>query len=356
MNDWYSQTYAGNSLDTYLTALGIFLVGALALKIILGMVFTRLKRLAERSASTLDDFLVPNIEKSAMPLLYFSVLYLSTRDLHLSETVQSGLRTAGVVLLTFFTTRFLIDVVTYMMSKAWKGGANDQARDQEIKVVLPILRITFWSLALVFLLDNLGFKVSTVIAGLGIGGIAIALAAQTVLGDLLSYFAIVLDKPFVLGDSITLEGGFTGTIEHIGIKNTRIRSLGGELIVLPNSDLTSHRVRNYKHMTERRVVFKLGLTYDTPAEKMEKVPGLVQGIIEGMPDTRFDRCHFLEFGDSSLNVEAVYFVLTPDNNRYMDLQQGINLRLMRVFKENGLEFAYPTQTLYLKDRAGHPGA
>jgi len=347
MGSLLGQTFGGNSIEAYLTALGLFLIGAIITKFGGHLLFSRLKLLAEKSPTPFDDFIVENLKRSITPLLYFAAFYISTRNLIIPPILELSLRTLGVLLLTIFVTRFLIDLFSFLISAVKEGNGTIDTRAQEKKVILPILRITLWCGAAVFLLDNLGFKVSTVLTGLGIGGIAVALAAQTVLSDLLSYIAIVFDKPFVLGDFIILEGGFMGSIEHIGIKTTQIRSLGGELIVLPNSDLTSHRVRNYKRMAERRVVFKVGLTYDTPAESLEAFPNLVRNIIQSLPDTRFDRCHFIAFGDSSLEVETVYYVLSPDYNRYMDLQQEINLRLKRSVAEQGLSFAFPTRTLHM---------
>ncbi|MBZ0254689.1 mechanosensitive ion channel family protein, partial [bacterium] len=184
------------------------------------------------------------------------------------------------------------------------------------------------------------------VTGLGIGGIAIALAVQKVLGDLFASLSIVLDKPFVNGDFVIFDT-VLGSIEHIGIKSTRIRSLTGEQIVCSNSDLLNTRIRNFKRMHERRVVFALGVTYQTPADKLEKIPGYIREIIESKDTVRFDRSHFKSYGDFSLNYEIVYYVLSPDYLVYMDIQQAINLEIYRKFEQEGIEFAYPTQTLFL---------
>ncbi|PIX14798.1 MAG: mechanosensitive ion channel protein MscS, partial [Elusimicrobia bacterium CG_4_8_14_3_um_filter_50_9] len=195
-------------------------------------------------------------------------------------------------------------------------------------------------------LDNIGIKISAVIAGLGIGGIAIALAAQAVLGDLFSYFSIFFDRPFEVGDFIII-GEFMGTVEYIGMKTTRIRSLGGEQMIFSNSDLTNSRVKNYKRMTQRRVVFKLGVTYQTSVEKLKIIPDIVKKAVEDAGNTVFDRSHFLSFGDFSLNFESVYYVKSGDYNQYMDAQQKINLALKKEFEERMIDFAYPTQLVYI---------
>jgi len=181
---------------------------------------------------------------------------------------------------------------------------------------------------------------------LGVGGIAVALAVQNILGDLFASLSIVLDKPFVIGDFIVVDT-FVGTVEHIGLKTTRLRSLSGEQVIFSNTDLLGSRIRNYKRMYERRVVFTLGLVYQTPMEKVESVGKILQEIIELEPQARFDRAHFKEFGDSALVYEIVYFIKTSDFNAYMDAQQRINLAIMQRFEEQGISFAYPTRTVYM---------
>jgi small-conductance mechanosensitive channel len=185
------------------------------------------------------------------------------------------------------------------------------------------------------------------VAGLGIGGIAIALAAQTILGDLFSYLVIFFDKPFEIGDFIILEDKM-GTVEYIGIKTTRIRTLGGEQLICSNTDLTNSRVHNFKRMQERRVVFSFGVVYDTTTTKLKLIPGIIKQAIESLRETRFDRAHFKSFGNSSLDFEVVYYILTPDYNLYMDKQQAINMSIFESFEREQIEFAYPTQTLFLR--------
>ena len=225
--------------------------------------------------------------------------------------------------------------------------ASRSGQAQAANVLVPVLQAALWVVGLIFFLDNMGVKVSAVVAGLGIGGIAVALAAQAVLGDLFSHFAILFDRPFALGDFIVVDD-FKGTVEHVGIKTTRVRSLSGEVLVFPNSSLTGSRIRNYQALRERRVLFTLGLTYETPAQKLKDVPGLLKEIIAGTPGTRFDRAHFKGFGDSSLDFEVVYFMLVPEFNALMDAQQAINLELVRRFEAEGIEFAFPTRTVVLE--------
>jgi small-conductance mechanosensitive channel len=212
------------------------------------------------------------------------------------------------------------------------------------------LRLVVWAAVLLVLLDNLGVDVTALIAGLGVGGIAIALAAQNVIGDLFSSMSIVFDKPFVVGDFIVV-GDFLGTVEHVGLKTTRLRSLSGEQLVFSNSDLLSCRIRNYGRMFERRVLSSIGVTYQTPAAKLRRITEVIREIVERQDKVRFDRAHFQKFGDSALMFEFVYYVLTPDYNYYMDVQQSINLALFEQLAAEGVEFAYPTQTVFVSGAA-----
>ncbi len=216
--------------------------------------------------------------------------------------------------------------------------------------MLFVGRWLLWSLILVLLLENAGVDLSALLAGLGIGGIAVALAVQNILGDLFCFAAIVFDKPFEQGDFLVV-GEQRGTVEKIGIRTTRVRSLDGEQLVFANNDLVSSRIRNFKRMQERRVVFQLGVIYETAPEKLRRIPQLIASIINEIPGTRFDRAHFAGFGDFSLNFEIVYYVLDSDYNRYMDIQQTINLALCERLALDGIEFAYPSQTVFVRNQA-----
>ncbi|HEY4367531.1 MAG TPA: mechanosensitive ion channel family protein [Steroidobacteraceae bacterium] len=223
---------------------------------------------------------------------------------------------------------------------------TDRAAAGSLGIIGFILNVVIWAMVLLLTLDNLGINITALVAGLGIGGIAVALALQNILGDLFASLSITLDRPFVLGDFLIV-GDFLGSVENIGIKSTRLRSLNGEQIVMPNADLLGSRVRNYGRMMERRVLFATGIAYETPIDKIEKVAPLIREIVEAQADTRFDRSHFAKHGAASLDFETVYYVRSPDYNHYMDIQQAINLRLHREFTQLGIEFAYPTQKLFL---------
>ena len=223
---------------------------------------------------------------------------------------------------------------------------EDKAVAGSIGIIRFIARVLIWGMVLLLTLDNLGLDITALVAGLGIGGIAVALALQNVLGDLFASLSIALDQPFVLGDFLIV-GDHLGSVENIGIKSTRLRSLTGEQIVMSNADLLSSRVRNYGRMYERRIVFSLGVTYETPRAKLERIPALLREIIEAQEGVRFDRAHFAKYAAFSLEFEIVYHVLSPDYGRYMDAQQAINFRIHEAFESLGVQFAYPTQTLWI---------
>jgi small-conductance mechanosensitive channel len=251
---------------------------------------------------------------------------------------------AAKVILTFFGGRFIIAVLVNAVKYYWVAKEEDETRERTFKALMPIIKFAVWIVAVIFLLDNLGFKVTTVVAGLGIGGVAVALAGQAILKDLFSYFAILFDRPFEIGDFIAV-GDKSGTVEKVGVKTTRLMSLSGEQLIFSNADLTDSRVQNYKRMKRRRVVFNLGVAYETPAKKLEAIPEIVGKIIADVDGAVFDRAHFASYGDSSLDYEIVYYVLTNDYQVYMDVQQRINLAIFKELGKRKIEFAYPTQTV-----------
>ena len=346
MQEIFNYSIFGNSVYNYLIALGIFIGGTVIVFIFKKYILSRLKRWAESTSTSLDDLLVRAIEKSLIPVFYFGIFYMSLHTLILSPDFKKGLSIAAIILITILIVRTIISAINHGLRTYLRKSDDSDEREKQIKGIRGIVNLAIWAIALVFLLDNLGLKISAVVAGLGIGGIAIALAAQAVLGDLFSYFVIFFDKPFKIGDFIIV-GDKVGVVEYTGIKTTRIRALSGEQIVFSNTDLTNSRVHNYKKMERRRVVFKLGVIYQTPSRKLKMIPQIVKEIIEKQVDTVFDRGHFASYGDFSLNFEFVYYVTGSDYNKYMDIQQSINLTIFEAFEREEIEFAYPSQTLFV---------
>lgn len=308
----------------------------------------RLERVAQNTVTVIDDFLVDVLSATRLLLASAIGLYLGSHFLTLPAALGKWVDRIFVIALIlqlgFWASRGLI---FWLRNHFAQGEEEDQgARAMTLSLLSFLGRVVVWVLVLLSMLDNLGINVTALVASLGIGGIAIALAAQNILGDLFASLTIAIDKPFVIGDFIILDNEM-GTVEHVGLKTTRLRSLSGEQIILSNNDLLQSRIHNYKRMAERRALFAIGVTYDTPAEKLELIPKLIEQAVKTHIDARFDRAHFKGFGAFSLDFETVYYVRQPDYNVFMNVQQAINLQLVRSFAEHSIEFAFPTQTLHL---------
>lgn len=341
-------TLLGNPVSAWLTALAI----ALSINVLVGLIkwsiVRRLAKLASNTGTQLDDALVSMAQRTKQTLVLLVTLFVGSHYLDLPERAE--LIMGGVATLAAFIQLGL-----------WLGAGLDfwlkryQVRTMEanagaataVAAIGFVGRLILWAIVLLLALDNLGVDVTAMVAGLGVGGIAVALAVQNILGDLFASLSIIVDKPFVIGDFVVIDD-FSGTVEHVGLKTTRLRSIGGEQLVFSNSDLLKARLRNYKRMYERRILFRFGVTYQTPVEKLEWIPSFVRGVIESEELARFDRTHFCGFGDSSLDFEVVYWMKDPDYGKYMDTQQTINLALFRGLAAEKIDFAYPTRTLFVE--------
>lgn len=334
-----------------LTAWAIAAVAAIALASVLllarSLLCSRLKRFAARSRNHVDDTLFEVVRATRTWFLLGAAVIFAANLLLLPQLVDrvlNGLAVLGFVVQAGLWGNILIKhVVNRQITRRMQ---DDAASAMTFGALGFVARVLLWSVLLLLGLDNLGVNVTALVAGLGVGGIAVALAVQNILGDLFASMSIVLDKPFVTGDFIVV-GDLMGSVEHIGLKTTRIRSLHGEQIVFSNNDLLGSRIRNYKRMQERRVVFTFGVTYDTPPQKVAAIPAMIRDIIESQPDIRFDRAHFGKYGEFALEFEVVYYVLDPDYNRYMDIQQAVNLEILHRFAAENILFALPTQRLHV---------
>jgi small-conductance mechanosensitive channel len=338
--------FLGNTVIDYINSIVIIGVAFIIFALLRAFVVKGLEKKAEVAKGWLYKFLSQSIGKVILPAFILSAIYFAVSCLAIHKSLFKGVYVAYVIILTFLSIRFIIFVLDYIFVHYWLKDTDDEAELHGLKSVMPVVKAVVYGIGLFFLLDNLGFKISTLLAGLGIGGVAVALAGQTILKDLFSYFSILFDKPFKLGDFITVDE-FSGSVEHIGIKTTRLRSLGGEQLIFSNTDLTDSRVRNYQRMEKRRVVFKIAITYQTDENLIKEIPGIVKKIIEDEKGASFDRAHFSSYGDFSINFEIVYYVLDRDYNKYMDIQQAINFKIFEEFKRRGVKFAYPTQTLFI---------
>lgn len=340
----YLQTVIyGNTIEDYLITLASIILGIILVnfaRIILLKIFE--KRFTENKWY---EFIQKSIKRFLIPFLYLVTIYYSLSLLTIKDNINSILNIIYLIISTIFIIR-LVNAAIVFLIKRYISKLNKDDTANRITPLTAFINFLVWVIGFLFILDNLGFQISTVVTGLGIGGIAVALAAQAILGDLFSYFVIYFDKPFEIGDFIIFDDK-RGTIEKIGIKTTKVRSLTGEVLVVSNSNLTNARVHNFKQMQRRRVVFIIGVVYQTELEKLKKIPGIIKGIIESQEDTVFDRSHFFNYGAYSLDVETVYFVNGNDYIKYMEIHQAINLKIYEEFAKEGIEFAYPTQTLHI---------
>lgn len=351
LHDFFNLKFWNNTVLEYLIFLGSLAASVVAIMILKRVIIKRFTKWAEKTPTALDDMILRASKKYLLPLLYIGALYLNTKWLTLSAGVARAIDIVALALVMMLGAAVVSAAFVYLFNKALEKRQN-KIDKLAVRWIGVVIKAAIWVCALLLFLENIGADITPLIAGLGIGGIAVAFAMQAVLEDLFSFVTIFFDRPFELDDFIIVDD-LMGTVEHIGIKTTRLRSISGEQLIFSNKDLTNSRVHNYKRMENRRVVFSLGVTYSTPLSRMKEIPELIKGIIEGTNDTKFDRAHFKEFGDSSLKFEVVYFVLSQDFNLYMDVQQSINFAIKEEFEKRGIKFAFPTRTLYVQNEGGN---
>jgi small-conductance mechanosensitive channel len=340
-------TLLGNAIQDWVTALLITVSVLAVLWILVRVVLRRVAAFAKTTETDIDDLIAHVGRDTRLSLLALPALYVGSFVLTIPEQVNIWFRVVAWTALLVQAAIWGDALIDFWLLDFREEHGDEVDRITTIGALSFVLRLGLYALVLILALDNVpGIEVTALIGSLGIGGIAVALAVQNVLGDLFASLSIALDKPFVLGDFVEI-GVDSGTVEHIGLKTTRIRRISGEQLVVGNDDLLNSRIRNYGRMSERRVVYTIGVAGETPHDKLERIPEMLRQIIEAQPQVRFARAHFSTFGDSSLNYEVVYYILDPDYDLYMDTQQAINLATVRRFAEEGIQVPYPTQTVYL---------
>lgn len=345
------QVLGANDAYDWMVCLAIVLGVLLAIAIIRFWASRLIRKLSARTATKADDIAAGVVDATRLWLLAPLAVYAGALALDLPPRIDRLFAAiavlGGTLQVAFWINRLIQGLLERRISRL-------KSTDGESVTVLSLLafagRVLIWAVLLLVALDQIGFDITALVAGLGIGGVAVALAVQSVLGDLFASLSIVLDKPFVVGDFIVVDD-LRGTVERVGIKTTRVRSLDGELMVFSNNDLLKSRIRNFKRMLERRVEFTIGVSYQTPLDKLRSVPQWLRDIVKAQQRTRLDRAHFKQYADSALVFEVVYIVLDADYNAYMDVHQAINLAIFERFAREGVEFAYPTRTLYLRASA-----
>ena len=336
-----------NSLLQWIIAIAIFFVVFIVLRILRNIIRNRWSKIAQKTNTKLDNAAVDLLSSTRTFFFIAISFFAATLALHIAKTpltiIGKVVSFALLAQLFIWGNQLITSLINLYMSKE----KIDSSTRTTLSAINFISRLVLYSLLFLFALDNLGVDINALVAGIGIGSVAIALAVQNILSDLFSSLSIVLDKPFEIGDYIVV-GDFSGTIENIGLRSTRLRSLTGEQLIFSNQDLLGSRIRNYKRMTQRRSSFSIGVTYDTTPEQLRKIPQIIKKAIEGHAHTRFDRSHFSSFGDSALIFDTVFYMSKTDYALFKDTQQEINLEILTEFAKEGIEFAFPTQTILLE--------
>jgi len=346
--DWLDTRVLGNPLSEWAISVALLTATLTILFVVRRLLRRRLQKLAETRDAIFFKVMRHVVGQSKPWFLFIVAINVSLRRIEAGDTFNL---VVGRILIIGMLIQFGIWAVAglgrFMQLRRERDLEEDAGAVAALDIVSFLTRVSVWAIVFLLVLDNLGINITALVAGLGVGGIAVALAAQNIISDLFASLSIVLDRPFVLGDFLVIDN-YYGNVEKVGLKTTRVRSLSGEQLVFANNDLLNSRIRNYGQMVERRIVFTIGVVYQTPYEKLAEIPAIIEDIIVSQESARFDRAHFQRFGDYSLNYEIVYFVESSDYTLYMDIQQAVNLEIFRRFAEEGIEFAYPTQSIFVE--------
>ncbi len=337
----------GNLLVDWLFALIVVIVSWLVLKIFKTIIISRLKAFFKKTKNDIDDLMIGAIETIHWPFYFFMSIYIGSYFVVLPNMINKILYYILLVSFIYYAVRFAESLINYGTKIIIEKKKGKQDGVGIINFMSSLLKVSLWVLAVILLLSNMGYNVTSLIAGLGVGGIAVALALQNILGDLFSSLTIYFDKPFQIGDFVVV-GDQMGTVTKVGIKTTRIQVPQGEELVVANSNLTNTQIRNFGVMKRRRVVFNIGVSYDTDYKKLKEIPEIIKRIIESQNKTEVDRIHFKSFGDFALIFEIVFYINSGEYIDYMNTQQEINLEIINKFAKENIEIAFPTQTIYLK--------
>ncbi len=349
-DSFLNYTLFSNTMTDYGLAILFFLAAFLIFRLARSFFLERLKKRAKKTPTKINETFIRILRSFSLPFYLFLAFYLALSTLEILPQIE---RVVFYVFIFWVTYQIVIAVSILIDLVSQKVLEKEAYSDTEsaISLLTKIAKGVIWVVAILTLLSNIGFNVTSFVAGLGVGGVAVALALQNIFNDLFSSFSIYFDKPFVVGDFIII-GEKMGVVKDIGIKSTRIQSLQGEEIIISNRELTTAQIQNFKKMEQRRIVFHFGVLYETPHDKLVQIPEMIKKIIENHDMARFDRAHFQEFADSSLLFEVVYYMTVPGFSEYMDTQQDINFAIREVFAKEGIEMAYPTRTLYVKGDSG----
>ena len=347
MKDFFNQIWWNNSLRMYAIVLGEMIAAWIILSLFRKFVIASLRKITSKTKSKADDSILTAAEKYIIPYIYFALNYAIIEQLVFSLRTEHVLKVAVAVITAYYFIRFINYTIQLSVLLRMQKKQEPPERAKQFSRIVFLIKVCVWIIGILLLTENLGYKLTTIITGLGVGGIAVALAAQNIIGDLFSYIVIFFDKPFEEGDMISVNN-VTGTVERIGLKTSHIRSISGEQLIMPNTDLVKSTIKNIRRLQKRGVNFKLNVRYDTPENKLKALDGLITSIVNKQQDTILDRCHLVAFGDFSLSYDILYFINNPDYKLYLDIQQNIYLEIMNAFAEQGIDFAFPGQTFILQ--------
>jgi small-conductance mechanosensitive channel len=345
-------TFLGNPVRGWLVAAAIALLIAGGLSLFKVFLLRRAEKLAARTQTDLDDIFVATLASTKFTFLVFLGIWAGARTLTLPSSVVFPLRLLTIIVSVVQVAAWVnVALRAFVQRRIQQNIEEDPGAATTFAAIGFGLRLLVWFILILVALSNLGIQIGPLLAGLGVGGVAVALALQNILGDLFASLSIVLDKPFVIGDFIIV-GESQGTVEYIGLKTTRLRSLTGEQVIISNSDLLRSRIRNMKRMHERRVQFEVSVAYRTPPALIERIPGMIQQAIEAQTSLRFERSHLRDFAGYACNFESVYWVKTADYTVFVNAQQAIHLELRHRFDAQNIDLARPVQSVFRENLRG----
>ena len=348
MNSELNRVFWGNTILSYLVTAGALLLLWLLWRLSNRWLILLLRKITARTKNSFDDLIIEAAQKFIIPYVFLVANYYIINELNINARLMRVLEVGAMVVTAFFMVRIINYIIQQLVVNGMKMRSEPKQRIEQAQGMLNVVKALTWCGGIVMLANNIGYNVTTIIAGLGVGGIAIALAAQSILADLFSYIVIFFDKPFEIGDFIVANGQ-SGTVEKIGIKTSHIRSLDGQQLIMPNTEMVKSVIQNYKRLERRRVVFAIGVVYNTRVAKLRSIPGMIKDIIKKEGEATFDRANFKSFGDFSINYEIVYFISSPDYVLYVEMQERICMNIFEVFAKQEIDFAYPTQTVFIAD-------
>ncbi|NAO30074.1 mechanosensitive ion channel [Pseudomonas syringae pv. dysoxyli] len=342
-------TFLGISLANWIFAGSLIVVSFVLARTVIGFFLRRLRQQSAQPNAHLSHIAVEVLSGTSNTLLLLASILIGVGVLDLPERWLGRVSSLWFVVAALQVGLWINRALALALARYFRRHSTADTYQGSALATLSLwgAKVFLWVVVILAMLSNVGVNITAFVASLGVGGIAVALAVQNILADVFASLSIAVDKPFEVGDFIVV-GSLSGTVEHVGLKTTRIRSLGGEQIVMANAEMIGSTIQNYKRLQERRIVFELTLTYGCSAQQIREVPQLVERIIRQQKLARFDRCHFRNFGSSALEFETVYIVLDPSYNVYMDVQQAINFAIVDAFAELGVSFAFPSRTVYIE--------